>query len=336
MEKVRVWDLPRRKCVWNVEDKTVKQWALRVKDEDDDVPTALATFTSKEPFLGIDHHWSQDMFATCGSKVQVWDPSRSTPTHEFAWGADSINSVHFNPAEASLLASTGSDRNITLYDIRVASSMCKIVMGMRSNALAWNPMEPMNFTVANEDHNLYTFDMRKMNRAMMVHKDHVSAVMDVAYSPTGREFVAGSYDRTIRIFNVRSAKSREVYHTQRMQRIFSVKFSADANFVLSGSDDTNIRIWKAEASKKLSKMAPRERRKMEYNESLKERYQHLREISRISKHRHVPKAIKKAAEAKREASAREQKKMANRRAHAKEGAVPHTNIREKVVVREME
>ncbi|KAG2788447.1 DDB1- and CUL4-associated factor 13 [Phytophthora cactorum] len=357
--EVRVWDLPRRKCVWNVyghrgfvrglavtpdgntfyscsEDKTVKQWALRVKEEDEDVPTALATFTSKEPFLGIDHHWSQNMFATCGSKVQVWDPSRSTPTHEFAWGADSINSVHFNPAEASLLASTGSDRNITLYDIRVASSMRKIVMEMRSNALAWNPMEPMNFTVANEDHNLYTFDMRKMDRAMMVHKDHVSAVMDVAYSPTGREFVSGSYDRTIRIFNVRSAKSREVYHTQRMQRIFSVKFSADSNFLLSGSDDTNIRIWKAEASKKLSKVAPRERRKIEYNESLKERYQHLREISRIAKHRHVPKAIKKAAEAKRETRAREQKKMANRRAHAKEGAVPHTNIREKVVVKEME
>ncbi|KAI9913980.1 hypothetical protein PsorP6_005566 [Peronosclerospora sorghi] len=392
--EVRVWDLPRRKCVWNVyghrgfvrglavtpdgttfyscsEDKTVKQWALHVQDEEEDVPTALATFTSKEPFLGIDHHWSQNMFATCGSKVHVWDPSRSTPTHEFAWGADSIHSVHFNPAEASLLASTGSDRSITLYDIRVASSMRKIVLEMRSNALAWNPMEPMNFTVANEDHNLYTFDMRKMNRAMMVHKDHVSAVMDVAYSPTGREFVAGSYDRTIRIFNVRSAKSREVYHTQRMQRIFSVKFSPDSNFILSGSDDTNVRIWKAEASRKLSKVAPRERRRMEYNESLKERYQHLREINRISKyvspslhvsssglmdndvdvvclcfrslmillhdrHRHVPKAIKKALQTKREASARDQKKMANRRAHAKEGALPHTNIREKVVVKEME
>ncbi|KAL8008931.1 putative WD40/YVTN repeat-like-containing domain superfamily, WD40-repeat-containing [Plasmopara halstedii] len=221
--EVRVWDLPRRKCVWNVyghrgfvrglavavdgnsfyscsEDKTVKQWALRIKEEDEGVPTPLTTFTSKEPFFlyfidrGIDHHWSENIFATCGSKVQVWDPSRSTPTHEFAWGADSITSVHFNPAEASLLASTGSDRNITLYD-SVWHRQC-----------------------ANEDHNLYTFDMRQMTRAMKVHKDHVSAVMDVAYSPTGREFVAGSYDRTIRIFNVRSAKSREVYHTQRMQR----------------------------------------------------------------------------------------------------------------------
>ncbi|KAI9908391.1 hypothetical protein PsorP6_004685 [Peronosclerospora sorghi] len=76
--------------------------------------------------------------------------------------------------------------------------------------------------------------------------------------------------------------------------------------------------------------------RMEYNESPKERYQHLREINRISKHRYVPKAIKKVLQTKREASARDQKKMANHRAHAKEGALPHTNIREKVVVKEME
>lgn len=108
--------------------------------------------------------------------------------------------------------------------------------------------------------------------------------MDVAYSPTGREFVSGSYDRTIRIFSINSSKSREIYHAKRMQRVFSVQFSADANFVLSGSDDTNIRIWKAEANMKLGKVTPRERRKLEYNDSLKERYQHLREVGRIAKY----------------------------------------------------
>lgn len=50
----------------------------------------------------------------------------------------------------------------------------------------------------------------------------------------------------------------------------------------------------------------------------------------------MPKAIKKAAEAKREANARDQKKMANRRSHAKPGAVPHVNVREQAVVRELE
>eukprot|EP00128_Syssomonas_multiformis_P005439 Colp12_sorted_trinity150504_noHs@27587 len=129
---------------------------------------------------------------------------------------------------------------------------------MNSNKIAWNPREPMNFVIANEDHNCYSFDMRNLEKALMVHKDHVSAVMDVAFSPTGREFVSGGYDRTIRIFNTNSGRSREMYHTKRMQRIFSVAYSADSQFILSGSDDTNIRIWKSEAAKSLGIDAGRE------------------------------------------------------------------------------
>jgi DDB1- and CUL4-associated factor 13 len=41
-------------------------------------------------------------------------------------------------------------------------------------------------------------------------QDFVSAVMDVDYSPTGREFVAGSYDRSVRIFAHNGQHSREV------------------------------------------------------------------------------------------------------------------------------
>jgi len=34
-------------------------------------------------------------------------------------------------------------------------------------------MEAFNLSVANEDHNVYTFDMRKLDIALNVHKDHV-------------------------------------------------------------------------------------------------------------------------------------------------------------------
>ncbi len=37
-------------------------------------------------------------------------------------------------------------------------------------------MQPIYFTAANEDNNLYTFDMRKLNEALRVHSSHVSAV----------------------------------------------------------------------------------------------------------------------------------------------------------------
>lgn len=81
--------------------------------------------------------------------------------------------------------------------------------------------------------------------------DHTSAVIDVDYSPTGRELVAGSYDRTIRIFEASRGHSRDVYHTKRMQRLTCVKWSLDDKYIISGSDEMNIRLWKARASEKL-------------------------------------------------------------------------------------
>ncbi|XP_015695286.1 uncharacterized protein LOC102706581 isoform X3 [Oryza brachyantha] len=66
----------------------------------------------------------------------------------------------------------------------------------RCNSICWNPREPMNFTAGNEDTHCYSFHAGKLDEAKVVHKGHVSAVMDIDYSPTGREFVTGSYDRT--------------------------------------------------------------------------------------------------------------------------------------------
>lgn len=57
---------------------------------------------------------------------------------------------------------------------------------------------------------LYTYDMRYLETPVMVHMDHVSAVLDVDYSPTGKEFVSASFDKTIRIFPKDSDRSRSV------------------------------------------------------------------------------------------------------------------------------
>lgn len=48
----------------------------------------------------------------------------------------------------------------------------------------------------------YMFDMRRLKKPLNIFMDHVSAVIDVDFSPTGKEIVTGSYDKTIRIFEV--------------------------------------------------------------------------------------------------------------------------------------
>ena len=49
-------------------------------------------------------------------------------------------------AEPDVLATTGSDRSIALYDLRSGKPIRKLIMQTRTNRVAWNPMEAFNFT----------------------------------------------------------------------------------------------------------------------------------------------------------------------------------------------
>ncbi|KAF9571378.1 rRNA-processing protein sof1 [Lunasporangiospora selenospora] len=312
---LRLWSLSEQKSLWNTvghksmvtgvssflegnqflscsQDRTVKIW------DPSNAILPVATYTGKNAFSGISHHRSDRRFATSGNAIDIWDHDRAEPIQSLNWGVDTINTVKFNQTETSIIASTGSDRTIILYDLRTSQPITKLVLAMRTNSIAWNPMEAFNFVAANEDHNTYAFDMRKMNKAQNILKDHVSAVMSVDYSPTGEEVVTGSYDRTIRIYNARQGHSRDIYHTNRMQRIFSVVYTMDNKYVLSGSDDGNVRLWKARASEKMGVKDYRERAHLEYAEKLKEKFGSLPEIRRITRHRVVPKAIKTATQRK--------------------------------------
>eukprot|EP00922_Rhytidocystis_sp_ex-Travisia-forbesii_P053979 GHVS01080104.1.p1 GENE.GHVS01080104.1~~GHVS01080104.1.p1 ORF type:complete len:470 (+),score=53.46 GHVS01080104.1:1-1410(+) len=297
---------------------------------------ASCTFEASSLLTSIDHHWQKALIATSGETVDIWDHQRSAPLQSFEWGCDIVYSVRFNPSEHGLLASTGADNSIGLYDIRGNSAIRKVVMKLRSNAVAWNPMQPLNFTVANEDCNLYTFDMRRLDSALTMHKDFTGPVLDVDYSPTGTEFVASSYDRTVRLFGNRAPRSRDVYHTKRMQTVLATRFSGDGRFVLSGSADMCVRVWKAEASGALGARRHREKAALEYREALKTKFSHLPEIKRIQRHHHVPALVKRTAEKQRVVAQSAKRKEDNRRNHSKPGAVPTVPAVRKPIVKQLE
>ncbi|WAR16129.1 DCA13-like protein [Mya arenaria] len=341
--EVKVWDLSRRQCISTVQahhgfvqglcavpdgssfltcgtDKIVKQWGMN--DEGEINPVPLVTILGKTVFQQIDHSHGGSTFATCGEQVDIWEVDRAEPVRTFTWGVDSVHAVKFNPIETNLLAGCAVDRSILLYDMRGSAPLRKVILKLKSNALAWNPMEAFMFTVANEDYNLYTFDMRKLSMPLNIHKDHISAVMDVDYAPTGKEFVSASFDKTIRIFPVDKGRSREVYHTKRMQRVSVVRWSLDNKYLLSGSMEMNIRVWKARASEKIGILRPREKTAFNYNEKLKEKFASHPQVRRIARHRHVPKMIYNGQKELRQIKSSQKRKLANRRAHSKPGSVP--------------
>jgi WD repeat and SOF domain-containing protein 1 len=357
---VKVWDMQSREEVWRAQahrnmvrglcwnherkllscgtDQTIKIWdPYTGTGEKNSQPTAVATWLGKETYTSISHHRTQPSFAVSSSSgIGIYDSTRPSapPSVNLRWptSTDTISTVSFNQSETSILASAASDRSIVLYDLRTASPISKATLTLSCNSLAWNPMEAMNFAAASEDHNVYLFDMRSMGRALNVLKDHVAAVMDVCWSPTGQELVTASYDRSIRLWNREKGHSRDIYHTKRMQRVFSCLWTPDNNYILSGSDDGNIRLWRAQASERQGVKSFAEKQKLEYDAKLKERYGHMPELKRISRHRHVPKPVRKAGGIKREEVAAIKRREENVRKHTKKGGEKRRSEREKMVI----
>ena len=379
--EVRVWDLGQRRTVWAAKahsgfvrtvcsddtgehiytcssDQTVKMWDVDQDKRQRDLslnqpPTAAtppvtptSTYLHPNAINCMAHSYTEPLFAAASSVLSLYNPTRPDPLHSFAWGADTINTVAFSPTEPNVLVSSSSDRCIVLYDVRQRTPLKKIVLLMQTNAVSLSPLDAYYFVTGGEDHCCYSFDMRSLDHALMIHKDHVSAVMSVDYAPTGREFVSGGYDRTVRLWDSHNVstvgggggRSKEVYHTKRMQRVFATSYTADAQYVVSASDDTNLRVWKAVASGKLGVMSVRERSAREYREKLVERYGEVEEVRRIRRHRHVPKAILNAKKLKDEMEHSEKRKETERRKHKRPGSAgtEHVSVKKRTVRTEIE
>ncbi|KAL8902964.1 MAG: hypothetical protein Q9171_007554 [Xanthocarpia ochracea] len=352
---IKVWDLTSREEIWNTQahenivkglcwtkDRKILTCAadkyIKLFDPYNTSASAppLSTYLGSTAYTSISNHRSQPTFAASSSVIAIYDLTRtaSTPLQTLHWPnqTDTITTISFNPTESSILASAATDRSLTLYDLRTSSPLSRATLTFATNKISWNPMEAFNFAAASEDHNIHLFDMRNLKRSLNVLKDHVAAVMDVEFSPTGQELVSASYDRSIRLWDRDKGHSKDIYHTKRMQRVFSAIFTPDNKYILSGSDDGNIRLWRSNASSRGGIKSFRQRQKLEYDAKLVDRYAHMPEIRRIKRHRHLPKQVKKAGEIKGEELAAIKRRRENERKHSKKGEVGRRSEREKMVL----
>lgn len=252
-------------------------------------------------------------------EINIYEQTgRTDAVMTFNWSTDTVNCLRFNPTEQNLLLACGMNRSFSMYDLRQNSPLRKISLAMNSNCVVWNPHNPLQFAVANEDNNTYLFDSRKLSHATKILRGHIAAVMSAAYSPTGRQLVTGSYDKTIKIYDIHgnsSSNAVDTYHTKRMQKIFSVTWSLDNKYILSASDEFNIRCWKAKAWDRLEYLSASQKQNRDYAEALKKKYKNYPEIRRIKNHRHYSKHIFVQTKQRKEQLNKLRRKERNRKLH---------------------
>ncbi|CAJ0581799.1 unnamed protein product, partial [Mesorhabditis spiculigera] len=337
--QIKIWDLPRKTCISTIQahrglinglsvdqsqgtqmvtvgsDSQIKIWRVPITGEEDGLDEPVHSIPLDEVAHSVSHIANSVEFVTSGDTVNVWRPQRDSPIRTYNLGVSTIHCARANPVEEAVIVGLTLDRSIFVLDTRQKTPLKKVTMKLRPNMVTWNPMEPFMFSVANDDYNAYTFDMRYLQQPTKVHQGHTMAVIDVAYSPTGREIVTGSFDRTMRIFGTESASSREVFHTKRMQHVLSVLYSADDKFVLSGSNEMNIRVWKSNPAEKLGPKTKREDAALKYAQKLRQQYKEHPEIRRIQRHRHVPSSVHNQANELRVIRSSKQKKEERRIIH---------------------
>lgn len=81
---------------------------------------------------------------------------------------------------------------------------------------------------------------------------------------------------------------------------------------------------------------PREQKKHEYHEAIKNRYKHLPEVKRIVRHRHLPKPIFKAIALRRTMTEAERRREERRKAHSTPGSITTEPMRKKRIIKAVE
>lgn len=205
---IKVWDLPNQRSLWTIEpenthngvisaiahcsgsqdsflsagyDGVVNKWPLNIDavGGGDSAQKPVQKYRSEDSVLDIDHHYSDPIFCTATASINVWNEDRSTPIHSYEWVGDStdtINRVRFNNVQTDLIGACSKDKSFMIYDTRIGNAIGKTIMKNRPNSFAWNPYTPEQFTIASDDFQLYTFDMRNLNQTQHIFRDHVGPV----------------------------------------------------------------------------------------------------------------------------------------------------------------
>lgn len=92
----------------------------------------------------ISHHRYDPVFATASSVIEIWDETKTSPLSTLKFHSTSslstgehIVSVAFNKTETSVLASSGSDRTVCLYDLRSGKAIGRVSMNVSATLLTY-------------------------------------------------------------------------------------------------------------------------------------------------------------------------------------------------------
>jgi len=222
---------------------------------------------------------SGSLIATAtSSNIRIWSPDRpnvksSTELRNAhakggaAYGAsgvsgDGIEKVAFCPTVEGVLASTGNDGLVRLWDVRVpggaagaggkGSPLGDCKMGKEGTLLTWHP-NGQEMLCGRKDSRIYSIDVRRMVSAdstptysleatERIHKSDKTEYNEMSFSNSGREVFATTSHQGVQILDY---PSMDLLHTLsgHAAETYCVQHSPVGSHVAVGGAESTISLW---------------------------------------------------------------------------------------------
>ena len=174
----------------------------------------------------------------------LWDLTRRQPRQTFRGHNADVMGIDLQPSDPlNCFVSVSSDTTARFWDIRTGRTT-RIFVGHDADINAVNFFPDGNaFVTASDDGTCRFFDLRADREvACYASPDIMSPITSVAFSKSGRIFIAGCDDANAYVWDTLRGERYAVLSGHE-SRISSVGISCDGNAIYTASWDSTIKVW---------------------------------------------------------------------------------------------
>jgi WD40 repeat protein len=151
-----------------------------------------------------------------------------------------VRTIAFSP-DGSTLSSSGTDRNIKLWDVSTGECL-KTMIGHqeRVHSVAFSPQGQI-LASCSDDQTVCLWNV-KTGQCLKILRGHSGQVLSVVFSPKGKILASASSDRTILLWQIRTGQ-RLITLQGHTNSVCSVAFHPNGQILVSGSEDQTVKLW---------------------------------------------------------------------------------------------
>ena len=217
----------------------IELWSLEKQPK-----RSLLTVSPKFRWQTLAFHPTKPILATAGHKgaFVLWDLKSKKRIHTFVGHHGLVFHIAFSP-DGERLASASWDRTVRIWSMKHTRST-RVFQNLpkRMFQVAFHPKyteQLLTLSTTNKAIRLWNLNIQDEQD---YHNRHHSAIISLAFHPSGKMVASGSQDTTVRLWSTRSGELLRVLKGHK-GGIWCVAFHPNGRWLASSSSDQSIRLW---------------------------------------------------------------------------------------------